>query len=336
MKKLILTLTIFGLVLAPLAVRAETEISGVASVKLTDLPAQVKAGESLTLTLIAEDAEGKTQNVSENALFQVNDPRGTIEKNIYLPGRAGTWKITASYGNYSSEAEIKVIPGAVSRIEINPNSQPEIINLDEKKTFTASAFDSMDNAVEEAVFTWSQEGNLGNIDKEGVFEAKARGSGHVIASSGDVSGKVAIEVREKIILEEPAAETEENAETPAQPITEEEPVEEETEEEIIADPEGESEKAEEEESKALAWYWWVLIMLAYLAVLIFYYSLVKKSKSGWWWLFPLVLTVAVLWIYFQYSGDAHGWWPWVAIILGLFVTLFRPKKFFEEPKEPTF
>lgn len=345
MKKLILTLTIFGLVFAPGFARAEEEIAhgGIISVNLTNLSAKVKAGESFALTLMAEDKEGNTWDVSEYALFLVNDPRGMIEKNIYLPGKIGTWEIEAAYGNYSSETKIEVVPGTVSRIEINPNSQPEIINLNEKKTFNATAFDKMNNLVEAAEFIWSQQGELGEIDQVGVFEATDTGLGHVIATSGNVSATIEIEVREKTTLPALTPETENTSPANANPAV---PSPEENEESADQKEEGqvaglETAQAEEtnlekEETKNLTWYWWLMILIAYLAVMILYYFAVKKSKSGWWWFFPLVLTIAAFWIYFEYSGNAHGWWPWVAIIMALLITLFRPKKFFEEPKEPTF
>ena len=344
MKKLILTLAIFCLALTP-GYASAAEHGGVESVNLTNLSAKVKAGVSFTLTLTAEDEDGNTWDVSENAIFQINDPRGTVEKNIYLPGKVGTWKIEAAYGNYSAQAEIQVIPGAVSKIEINPNSQPEIINLGEKKTFTASAFDSMDNAIDDAEFTWSQEGELGKIDETGVFEAIDTGLGHVIATANDVSGTIEIEVKEKTILPSTAVETETTTTTVIASsdniveVENEEENSEEGEDGVIAGLEtAKAEQITEEdgECKAFGWYWWLLIMIGYLAVLTYYYFLVRKSKSGWWWFFPLVLTFAVFWIYLQYSCNSQGWWLWVAIIMAIMITLFRPKKFYEEPKEPTF
>lgn len=343
MKKLILILTLLGFALMPAFVRAEEEPEhgGIVSVNLTNLSAKVKAGVSFTLTLMAEDADGKTWDVSANALFLTNDPRGTIEKNIYQPGKVGNWEIEAAYGNYSSETKIEVIPGPISRIEINPNSQPEAINLGEKKAFSATAFDKMNNLAKNTEFAWSHEGDLGKIDANGVFEGVKKGAGNIIATANEVSGSVKIEVKEKTTLPVLTPETENAGPAAAAVIVkdEEENTEEENKEGQVAGIEtaqAEQKTEENSECRTFAWYWWLMILIAYLAVMILYYFTVRKSKSGWWWFFPLVLTVAVFWIYFQYSCNSQGWWPWVAIIMALLITLFRPKKFFEEPKEPTF
>jgi len=340
MRKILFSLIIGLLAFVPLFLKAEETHGGIISVKLVDVPQEIKAGEPLAIHLYASDENGKTWEISENTIFQVNDPRGQIEKNIYQAGKAGEWAIEASYGNFAAQAKIKVVPGPVSKIIINPNSLPEVINLNEQKKFSAAAYDKMGNLIEKADFHWTQEGNLGSIAQDGLFTAKKTGEGKVIASSGDISGSADIKIKEKTALakvnpaltnSQTAASHQNNNSNTNESLSA-------NDQEQNGEVAGAAAEAEENSNacQAFAWYWWLLIMIAYIGLLILYYFLIKKSKNNWWWLFPLALTVAAFWVYFQYSCQTNAWWPWVSIILALLVTLFRPRKFFEEPKEPTF
>ncbi|MDZ7798184.1 MAG: hypothetical protein U5L76_01050 [Patescibacteria group bacterium] len=343
MKKLLFTILISCLAIIPLTSQAQEEHGGIDQVKLVNIPAEIKAGETINLTLKAQDKQKNTWDISEFAIFITEDPRGSIEDNVYQAGKAGSWLIEAKYGNFAAQDEIEVISGEVNSIVVNPNSMPEVINLNQSQKFEAKVFDVMGNTIENPELTFSHEGNLGEINQEGVFVPKDTGLGQIMATSSNISESVKIEVKEETLLP-PVAEENVNNNTNQAAQTEEVSESEEQETEPEGEVAGVSEEAqaqEEEESPSdectpLAWSWWLIILIIYIGVLIGYYFLVKKSKNKWWWLFPLVLTVAAFWIYFEYSCQTNGWWPWVAIIMAILVTLFRPKKFFEEPKEPTF
>lgn len=335
MKKLLAVLGLISLMIIPAGVFA-LDHEGIASVALSPQTPQtptVKAGENITFTLTAKDNAGITWDITAGATYQVNDPRGEMTANVYLAGKVGTWTVNAVYGNFTAQTSVQVLPGDLATIEVNPNSQPEIINLGSLKTFTAEGFDKMSNLLPGLTFTWSQEGNLGDINQKGVFSAENTGQGKIIASLNSISGFSAIKVKEKTAV--PVTTT--NVSTAKPKINANT---------NVSDTAGQvagAETAQTEETnatsdacKTLAWYWWLLIMIGFFAVLILYYFFIRKAKGGWWWIFPLILTAAVIWLYYQYACNKYGWWPWVTIIMAILITLFRPKKYFEEPKSPTF
>jgi len=334
-----LAITLLALALSPIKGEAKNH-GGVASIEISPVNGEVKAGESLTLRLTAKDSAGLTWDISPNAYFQINDPRGSLKNNKYLAGKIGTWNLSVTYGNFSAKTTVKVLPGNLATIIINPNSKPEIIDLGATRTFNAQGFDKMNNLLTGLLFTWSQEDDLGDINQKGVFTAKDTGEGKIIASLNGVSGFSAIKVKEKTLL--PAAANTTNTNT-ARPTT---AVNTNANDNNNSNVNGQVAGVEtaaaaettetKDECKTLAWYWWVLIMLAFFAVLILYYFLIRKSKGGWWWIFPLILIAGVVWLYYQYSCNKYGWWPWVSIIMAILISLFRPKKYFEEPKSPTF
>ncbi|MFH1366442.1 MAG: hypothetical protein ABIH38_00440 [Patescibacteria group bacterium] len=340
MKKLILALGLVAFIF-PFGLKA-ADHGALNSIELSPIEAQVKAGENLTLTLTAKDTAGATWDISQNAVYQVNDPRGKMEDNIYLAGKIGTFTITAAYGNFTAQTLIQVLPGDLTTIIVNPNSRPEIIDLGNQVTFNAEGYDKMSNLLAGLTFNWSAEGNLGDINDKGVFSATDTGEGKIIASIDSISGFSAIRIKERTLLPSAAvtnnsfpASTDNTASSNSNDNGNDN-----------NDVNGQVAGAEiaaaaettetKDECKTIAWYWWVLIMIGFFAVLIAYYYFIRKSKSGWWWIFPLILTAAVVWLYYQYACGKYGWWPWVTIIMAMLITLFRPKKFFEEPKSPTF
>ena len=342
MKKLLFILVLVCLCLTPQLAKADTH-GALTSISISPVNGQVKAGQELSYTLTAKDSQGKTWDITQQAIFEVNDPRGIMVENDYLAGKVGTWQVKAYYGNFSAKTKVKVLPGDVASLQVNPNSQPEVVILGLKKTFTAQAFDKMANLLKGVKFAWSPPGDLGTIDKNGVFTAADTGEGKIVASIGDIKGSSAIKVREKTLLPatpiantntapqtQPKKETNTNQSNINQTNTNQGEVK-----------GAETAKAaevttEKNECKTMAWYWWIIMMVGFFAVLIIYYFLVRQSRGGWWWIFPLILTAAAVWSYYQYACNKYAWWPWVTMVMAILITLFRPKKYFEEPKSPTF
>lgn len=338
MKKLIAALCLIALIF-PFSLKA-ADHGALTSIELPPLLAQVKAGENLALTLTAKDTSGLSWDISQNAVYQTNDPRGKMENNIYSAGKIGTWEISAVYGNHAAQTTVQVLPGDLATIIVNPNSQPEIIDLGSQKTFTAEGFDKMSNLLAGLAFNWSADGLLGDINEKGVFGATDTGEGRIIASINSVTGFSAIKVKEKTLL--PSIAT--VIPTPVKPKTNTNAMVSNTNGQVagaeIAAAAETAKAAEvttaEKTCKTFAWYWWALIMIGFFAILILYYFFIRRAKAGWWWIFPLILTAAVVWLYYQYACNKYGWWPWVTIIMAILISLFRPKKYFEEPKTPTF
>ncbi|MEW6680321.1 MAG: fibronectin type III domain-containing protein [bacterium] len=78
----------------------------------------ISADSSLTITAIAQDADGNTWTTL--AELSTNDPWGTISGNIYYPGKAGTWTITGTTTNgIIGTATVMVTSGVFTKFTVN-------------------------------------------------------------------------------------------------------------------------------------------------------------------------------------------------------------------------
>ncbi|MBI3572597.1 MAG: hypothetical protein HY092_00150 [Candidatus Kerfeldbacteria bacterium] len=275
--------------------------------------------QTQVFTVTATDANGATTDVSSQATFSTNDPRGSFTGPTYQPGAVGTWTIQATYQSFSANATATVTVGSVKDIQINPNSDPETVNLNSKKNFTAQAFDGHSNAITNPTFTWSVSGTIGIVDQSGTFTAKNLGTGKVTASSGAVTGQVTIVVSQTPVVANTNAVTNvnraANKNTNAAKNANVNPAN------INANhnvntivpttPASTSTQNESLQCTTLRPWVWVLILIAFLAAVAILYGLVPATK-----IWPVVVSLvgAGVLIYMQrkYGCTLQGWWAWVA------------------------
>lgn len=180
-----------SLVLLSSAVLTRPAQAATTSIVITPPATTVVAGH--TAIFIVKTNDGS--DVTSAATLSSNDPRGSLSGATYTAGEAGRWTIQAVYQSFTASATVTVTPGEVADIQINPNSDPELVTIGKTQQFTAQAYDANRNAVSGQTFTWTVIGTLGSIDQTGKFTASSIGTGKVQAQVGLVTGQVSVETQ---------------------------------------------------------------------------------------------------------------------------------------------
>lgn len=170
---------------------------------LYPLSTNILSGASADFTVKAADAGGYPASPGNDVLLSVSDNLGTI-------GSDGVFKASGEgKGTVIAEA-----PGLVSAaVEINVVKSPDILRVYRQGTSsqvsslsveTGSVTDLMAQAMdsyvylisEDSCYTWRVEGNIGEINGQGVFTAgEADASGSIVVSAGDSSVSIPVTVR---------------------------------------------------------------------------------------------------------------------------------------------
>lgn len=309
---------------APWSVSAVGPITGI-SVAPADQ--SVLSGTSLAFTVQGKDAEGVAADLTANATFSVTDPNGSMTANSYRAGKVGKWIITAHYSNLSANAVISVTPGAVHELIVNPKSDPEYLSLGASRFFTVDAFDASNNEVTDLETKWSVEGNVGALDTTNGTTVKLtgtkNGTGRLVVQSGDLMGAVAITVRPAPAAVATNTNTVPTTTTnkPATNAVKEDPATTNiTNENIDAVAPVSSVTDDAATATCNAWprMTWIWMLIAYVVLLGAAFGLAVRTKLSLWWVAPLVLTVAMLWVYFQFRCyPVYPGLPYLVLLVGI-------------------
>lgn len=271
---------------------------------------------------------------------------GTIN---WTPTKTETYnfvvEITDGQNGYGSQAwQVSVVAGLVEYIIVTPNDRPTIIPIGDNQQFSAEAYDEFNNAVSDVSFKWTADEEIGSVDTEGLFTARAGGIGFVAASVGDVKNSIGVIGEDasddesttntiNVEAEEPA-EAEEETIPITEPVAEENTADEEADEEVETesvdneDTIVDSIEVETEENdnadECTNWPHWVILILlvVYGGALIGYFQYEKKQKTGGWWIAPALLTAIGLVIYYKYvCAGTYMWWPWILLLIGIIITM---------------
>lgn len=335
---LFLLVLILGFGVAGASAQTTTEI------QIAPGTAAVSSDVTIPFTVHAILSDGSTKDVTAEATFSENDPFGALSGNVYFPGMVGTWSVQAVYRGFSVQASITVTEGTLAEIIINPNTNPEVIRMGGTRAFSAEGFDMDNNPLPGIDPVWAVQGGLGTISEDGVFTPTKIGEGTITASIGDVTQTVRVEVKDIAAESQPAntntstgtgtntnatgaGNTNQTGEVLGEEIaqTNTNTATNENENVNAAAP---SEETTTEECSTYAWWIWWIGILAYLGLLVAYYFFVQRRNDLTVWLVPIVLTGGALWAFFALTCSGHFLWvPWVVVIGGLLVTLFRPREF---------
>lgn len=294
--------------------------------RLTISPANrsVISGESLKFTAKRTDPDtGKLWDATAFTFFAVTDPAGTVAGNAYTAGQAGTWTVTAKYGDESAKTKVTVRPGPVDHVAVNPNSLPEIVGVGQSKTFSATLYDRANNRIQNAVVVWTVSGSIGTIDQTGRFTAQRNGTGRISASAGSVVGSVDVVVRVAAAeTTAPAATIPSNTNTANTNAGQ-----------VLGASESPAASPATTEPPSsscwnIRWWGWLIAWFGFLVLLYGYYHLVQAKTGAWIWIVPFFVAAgAVVVFFFVRCNGVAGWFPWILVIGGLLVTLFRPIRF---------
>ena len=332
-RRMTFSLWLVGLIAGALVINPVTAAEPTLS--LAPVNPDVASGRTVELSAWLNNESGQAQEVTAYTAFSHNDPSGSLIGSTYYAGQAGQWTVIGHYGELTASTSVTVLPGPITQLVINPNSQPEVIALNSSRSFKATAYDAQNNIISPVAFAWRLEGLVGTIDTSGKLSATNSGTGKVIAESNGVSASVDVVVRATAVSNTNqsnanSATANSNAQANANSNTNGTAVNESTNSQAT----NESAEATPTESEtagactALAWWWWLIFLIVYLALVYGYYFLIRGSRNRWWWIAPLGLTVAAVWLYFGLRCESVAtWFPWVTVIGGLILTVFRPMRF---------
>ncbi|HLF06149.1 MAG TPA: Ig-like domain-containing protein [Thermoplasmata archaeon] len=139
----------------------------------------ITADASLQFTAKGEDAKGNSVTIAPSWNAENGQVSATGE---FTPVKSGDWKITAAQSGISGMAMVKVTPGALASLVIDPPSST-LAKSDTVK-FTLTAADAKGNEVTVFDTKWTLAGDaIGDLDQKGSLTAKAAGEATVRAES---------------------------------------------------------------------------------------------------------------------------------------------------------
>ncbi|KKW16373.1 MAG: hypothetical protein A2898_02210 [Candidatus Kerfeldbacteria bacterium RIFCSPLOWO2_01_FULL_48_11] len=254
----------------------------------------------------------------------------------WSPSVPGDYRVVAGVRNgdmYNSAAfRITVVPGAVAKIDITPNAKPTILQNGSTMQFVARAFDAKGNIVSNDRYAWTTSGDIGTISETGLFASKRSTTGEVIATFGSMRASVGVVVtgtptaplapqQQGQVLGESTQIAQGDGATPTNEAAPD----------ISSDDQqlAQANTTGDQANVCTNWPQWILIviLIAYGAVLIWYYGFAKRRGGPLWWLFPILLTLVGLVIYSRYICEStYLWWPWVLVIVGVILTVvYQPR-----------
>lgn len=180
------------------AARSAMAASPTTSIALTPATVTLNADQSQTFVVTATHADGTTADVTSGSGLSNDDPLGSMTGSTYHPGKVGAHTIQATFQSFKATATVTVTPGAVAEIVINPNTDPEQTYIGRTQKFTATLYDSHSNVVTGTAVTWSVIGDVGTIDKNGVFTPTTVSTGKIQAKVGYIVGEVAVQVNQAL------------------------------------------------------------------------------------------------------------------------------------------
>lgn len=298
------------------------------SITVSPSTATITSDQSVTFAVIATDAQGAATTVTGDSTISTDDPLGSIEGTVYNAGKVGQWTIQINYQSLKTTATVTVTPGALAEIDVNPDSQPEVVVLGKFRTFKAKGFDQHNNVVTDFSPTWVVSGSIGSIDEKGKFTATAVGTGTVEARSATgVIDQVAVTVRE------PAPESTTNTNTNVAPTNKNTNTANTNTAPTNANANTNTSTApisnDAISCTTLKNSVWVLIVVGYLALVALLFAFIPVTKI-WPALIALGGAIALVFVHRAYACSVLPWWPWVLTLgtVGLTMLALRqsPKK----------
>jgi len=117
-------------------------------VSLSPATATIQAGAFQSYTLIAQDTETNTWDVTPSGAYSMDpDAGGSWADNTYTASKAGTWTVSATYSqdstNYSATASLHVTPDGFGSITVSPTDST--IAAGAPQAYLVNAFDIYGN-----------------------------------------------------------------------------------------------------------------------------------------------------------------------------------------------
>ena len=164
----------------------------VSSVTLNKTSAQLKAGETVTLTatVMPDNATDKT------VIWSTSDASvATISDGVVKAIKLGTATITAKAGDKSATCAITVVATTVTSVTLNKTSAS--LKVGEKVTLTATV--KPNDATDKTVTWTTSNATVASVSNSGLVTAKKVGTATITAKAGDKSATCAITVVKTLV-----------------------------------------------------------------------------------------------------------------------------------------
>jgi Bacterial Ig-like domain (group 1) len=172
------------------AIHLEVRRGELATIDITPATAEVASGQQQTFTVRGFDRGGN--RVPVEATWEAKDEGGTITaEGVFTAQRAGKSRIQAKAGALQAETEVMVVPGAATTLQVTPETVSLVAG--QSVSLQSEAFDAAGNRVHTAP-TWTVIGAVGSVSNDGVFTAKGAGTGKIVATIGEVTRMVNVQV----------------------------------------------------------------------------------------------------------------------------------------------
>lgn len=179
----------------------------IAALVVTPTTVDVAVGQTVELRATALDGQGQPLEdadiswSSTDALVAEVAPKmtsGNADESVgVVTGIAkGSVQISAEAGGLEGVADISVVDVGVYRVTLTPSS--ETIEVDEKTTFSAKAFDIDGNELGNRQIKWSStDESIAEVDDSGEVTGKSTGDVEIVAKSEGVEARASLKVTEK-------------------------------------------------------------------------------------------------------------------------------------------
>ncbi|MFH0816126.1 MAG: hypothetical protein V1934_04860, partial [Methanobacteriota archaeon] len=164
-------------------------IGAVDHIVVTPTPVTTTVGDSVQFSATAYDA---FNNPIPGVTFIWTTSIGSVDGTGYFTARTtpGMGVVRAASGLIDGIASVTIVSGQVDHIAVVPN--PTTVAVGQYTGFIAVAYDSYNNVISGAIFSWSS--NVGTIDSSGWFVCYVPVTGTVTASIGAVAGNATVNV----------------------------------------------------------------------------------------------------------------------------------------------
>lgn len=166
---------------------------------LSPYTARMLSGAQLPLTVKTVDNVGFATDIPDELRF--SSDLGTVEEGIFTANRTGKSTIVVRSGDLKrGETQVLVVdtPDSITVKDEKDNRSLTSISLETGKTMdlTASAvYERLPLTAQDNCFKWAVEGEIGQIDANGLFTAgDAPGEGYITVSAGELTAKISVKI----------------------------------------------------------------------------------------------------------------------------------------------
>ncbi len=183
------------LVVASGRVAASTVIEVVpgllASIEVSPARADVPAGTTAAFAAVGRDAAGN--EVAVEPAWELSSPVGRMAAGGAFTGeRVGTARVVARAGGVTAAADVRVVPGALTGLTLEPTAAT--VAAGSSQRFTVTGVDAAGNRVAVQPAWRLSGGGGGRIDADGTFVGTAAGAVTLAAAVDDLSVEARVQV----------------------------------------------------------------------------------------------------------------------------------------------